>query len=85
MPISFGSDQEVHFNQLYGADPNVSTVSPTVGKELARNAFIASLIAMGGIIIYVAFRFEWLMGLAAVVALFHDAAILSGIGHLWQL
>lgn len=67
------NDIKAHFNEKYGADPNVSTVSPTVGKELARNAFIASLIAMVGIIIYVAFRFEWLMGLAAVVALFHDA------------
>ncbi|RFB17651.1 protein translocase subunit SecDF [Bacillus sp. HNG] len=64
---------KAHFHDLYGADPNVSTVSPTVGKELARNAFYASLIAMLGIIIYVAFRFEWLMGLAAIVALVHDA------------
>lgn len=67
------SKVKAHFHELYGADPNVSTVSPTVGKELARNAFIASLIAMVGIIIYVAFRFEWLMGLAAIVALIHDA------------
>ncbi|MDR4889076.1 protein translocase subunit SecDF [Fredinandcohnia sp. QZ13] len=64
---------KAHFHDLYGADPNVSTVSPTVGKELARNAFYASIIAMLGIIIYVAFRFEWLMGLAAIVALVHDA------------
>ncbi len=64
---------KAHFHDIYGADPNVSTVSPTVGKEIARNAFIASLIAALGIIIYVAFRFEWLMGLAAIVALAHDA------------
>ncbi|MFT4412765.1 protein translocase subunit SecDF [Fredinandcohnia humi] len=62
-----------HFKDVYGSDPSISTVSPTVGKELARNAFIASLIASLGIIIYVAFRFEWLMGLAAIVALIHDA------------
>ncbi|MEH7236155.1 protein translocase subunit SecDF [Bacillus sp. JJ1562] len=67
------NEVKAHFHDLYGADPNVSTVSPTVGKELARNAVIASLIAMLGIIIYVAFRFEWLMGLAAIVALVHDA------------
>ncbi|MFS0861693.1 protein translocase subunit SecDF [Fredinandcohnia sp. 179-A 10B2 NHS] len=67
------TEVKAHFKEVYGADPNVSTVSPTVGKELARNAFIASLIASLGIIIYVAFRFEWLMGLAAIVALVHDA------------
>ena len=33
------------FNDKYGTDPNVSTVSPTIGKEIARNAFIAVLIA----------------------------------------
>ncbi|MFS0822568.1 protein translocase subunit SecDF [Bacillus sp. 1P02SD] len=76
---------KAHFQELYGADPNVSTVSPTVGKELARNAFIASLIAMAGIIIYVAFRFEWLMGLAAIVALFHDALFMIVIFSVTRL
>ncbi|THE15334.1 protein translocase subunit SecDF [Bacillus timonensis] len=76
---------KAHFHDLYGADPNVSTVSPTVGKELARNAFLASLIAMAGIIIYVAFRFEWLMGLAAIVALFHDALFMIVIFSVTRL
>ncbi|TYR82299.1 protein translocase subunit SecDF [Priestia megaterium] len=62
-----------HFNDKYGSEPNVSTVSPTVGKELARNALIAVLIASVGIIIYVTLRFELYMALAAIVALFHDA------------
>jgi protein-export membrane protein SecD/preprotein translocase SecF subunit len=79
------NEVKAHFHDLYGADPNVSTVSPTVGKELARNAFIASLIAMAGIIIYVAFRFEWLMGLAAIVALFHDALFMIVIFSVTRL
>jgi len=79
------NELKAHFHDLYGADPNVSTVSPTVGKELARNAFIASLIAMAGIIIYVAFRFEWLMGLAAIVALFHDALFMIVIFSVTRL
>lgn len=62
-----------HFTILYGEEPSVSTVSPTVGKELARNAFIAVMIAAVGIIIYVTIRFEMIMALAAIVALFHDA------------
>jgi SecD/SecF fusion protein len=60
-------------NKKYGAEPNVSTVSPTVGKELAKNAIIALIIASIGIIIYVAFRFELFMGIASVLALLHDA------------
>ncbi|MEH7223122.1 protein translocase subunit SecDF [Bacillus sp. JJ1566] len=79
------SKVKAHFHDLYGADPNVSTVSPTVGKELARNAVIASLIAMLGIIIYVAFRFEWLMGLAAIVALVHDAFFMIAFFSITRL
>ncbi|RSK27989.1 protein translocase subunit SecDF [Bacillus sp. HMF5848] len=62
-----------HFATLYGAEPNISTVSPTVGKELAKNAFIAIMIASVGIIIYVTIRFEIYFALASIVALLHDA------------
>lgn len=59
--------------EIYGSEPNVSTVSDTVGKELAKNALFALMYAALGIIIYVAFRFEWRMGVASVVGLLHDA------------
>lgn len=62
-----------HFNEKFGHEPSVSTVSPTVGKELAKNAFIAVLLASVGIIIYVAIRFELAMAVPAVLALLHDA------------
>ncbi|MBC3753031.1 hypothetical protein H8I07_18595, partial [Bacillus pumilus] len=45
---------------------SVSTVSPTVGKELARNALYAITIASIGIIIYVSIRFEYKMAIAAL-------------------
>lgn len=61
------------FHEKYGHDPNISTVSPTVGKELAKNALMSVLIASIGIILYVSIRFEWRMGLPAVLALLHDA------------
>ena len=54
----------------YGHEPNVSTVSPTVGRELVKNAIKALSFAALGIIIYVAFRFEWRMGVGAIVSLF---------------
>ncbi|MGG1230008.1 protein translocase subunit SecDF [Bacillus halotolerans] len=62
-----------YFKDKYGSEPNVSTVSPTVGKELARNALYAVAIASIGIIIYVSIRFEYKMAVAAIVSLLYDA------------
>lgn len=59
--------------ETFGAEPNIGTVSPTIGKELAKNAMIALVIASIGIIIYVTIRFEIYMALAAILALLHDA------------
>lgn len=56
----------------YGAEPSVSNVSPTVGRELVKNAMMSLAIAALGIVIYVAIRFEWRMGLGAIVSLLHD-------------
>ncbi|MDB4905756.1 MAG: Protein-export rane protein SecF [Gemmatimonadetes bacterium] len=47
-------------------------VGPRVGAELSRNAIIAILISFLVTLIYLAFRFEWRFGLAAVVATLHD-------------
>lgn len=66
------AELKAHFKELYGLEPNISTVSPVVGKELAKNAMIAVAIASIGIILYVSIRFEWRMALAAIVALLHD-------------
>ena len=72
-------------SEEYGAEPNVSTVSNTVGKELVRNAIYALAVAALGIIIYVAFRFEWRMGLAAVIGLLHDAFFMIAIFSILRL
>ena len=69
----------------YGSDPNISTVSSTVGKELAKNAFYALLLAALGIIIYVAFRFEWRMGVASIIGLIHDAFFMVAIFSILRL
>ncbi len=73
-----------HFIEKYGSEPSVSTVSPTVGKELAKNAFIAVLIASIGIIIYVTIRFEIYMALAAIVALLYDAFFIIAFFSLFR-
>ena len=70
---------------VYGADPNISTVSSTVGEELAQNAVFALLYAGLGILIYVAFRFEWRMGVATVIGLIHDVFFMLAIFSILRL
>ncbi|WP_066292978.1 protein translocase subunit SecDF [Bacillus sp. FJAT-29937] len=67
------AELKTHFHEKLGAEPNVSTVSPTVGKELAKNGFISLLIASIGIVIYVTIRFEMYMAVAAILGLLYDA------------
>lgn len=64
------------FHKEFGAELSVSTVSPTVGKELAKNGIIALVIASIGIVIYVSIRFEMKMAVPAVIALLHDAFLI---------
>jgi preprotein translocase subunit SecF len=47
-------------------------VGPRVGEELTRNAIIAILISFVIVLVYLAIRFEWRFGLAAVIATAHD-------------
>ncbi|OIK14292.1 protein translocase subunit SecDF [Bacillus sp. MUM 13] len=74
-----------HMKQVYGDEPNVSTVSPTIGKELAKNAIKAVIIASIGIIIYVTIRFEWRMAVPAVVALIHDAFFIITLFSVFRI
>lgn len=67
------ADIKTHFSEKYGNEPNVSVVSPIVGQELVKNAIYALAIAMAGMIIYVAFRFEFFFAITAILALLHDA------------
>ncbi len=73
------------FDELYGYEPAVSTVSPIVGQELAKNAMIALAIASIGIIIYASIRFEWRMALPSVLALIHDAFIMIAIFSIFRI
>ncbi|MGY6212452.1 protein translocase subunit SecDF [Cytobacillus firmus] len=79
------ADLKTHFHEKFGADPNVSTVSPTVGKELAKNALIALAVASIGIIIYVTIRFEIKMAIPAVLALLHDAFFIIAVFSFTRL
>jgi preprotein translocase subunit SecF len=57
---------------------NVEIVGPQVGAQLRRQALLATLYSLAGMLIYLAFRFEWIYGVAAVVTVFHDTLITVG-------
>ena len=54
-------------------------IGPTIGTELRRKALIAIGIALVVQLGYLAIRFRWTFGAAAVIAMFHDVAILLGL------
>jgi preprotein translocase SecF subunit len=62
---------------------SANVVGPKVGAELRRQAILATLYALGGMLVYIAFRFEWIYGAAAVVAVFHDTIITIGLFSLF--
>ncbi|MGB6192782.1 MAG: protein translocase subunit SecF [Terracidiphilus sp.] len=57
---------------------NVQVVGPTVGRQLEKQATLATIYSMGGMLIYLWFRFQLIYGVAAVVACFHDTLITIG-------
>jgi preprotein translocase subunit SecF len=59
-------------------------VGPKVGAELRTKALLATLYALAGMLVYIAFRFEWIYGLGAVIACFHDTIITIGLFSLFN-
>jgi preprotein translocase subunit SecF len=57
---------------------NVEIVGPQVGGQLRRQAGLATLYSLAGMLIYLGFRFEWIYGVAAVITVFHDTLITLG-------
>ncbi|MSQ73817.1 MAG: protein translocase subunit SecF [Betaproteobacteria bacterium] len=62
----------------------VEFVGPQVGRELAENGALALLITSLGIVGYLALRFEWKFGVAAIIANLHDVVIILGFFALFQ-
>ncbi len=63
---------------------NVEIVGPKVGSELRRQAVYVTLYALMGMLVYIAFRFEWVYGAAAVLAVFHDVLITLGLFSIFH-
>ena len=62
----------------------VEFVGPQVGKELAENGAMALLLVVIGIVIYLAFRFEWRFSVSAIIANLHDVIIILGFFAFFQ-
>ena len=76
------------FSETYGADGftmSADAVGPKVGSELQRKAAIAILLSFALTLVYLAFRFEWRFGVAAIVATFHDITITFGFISLFNI
>jgi preprotein translocase subunit SecF len=78
------SDLKDSFSLGNFAIRNVEIVGPKVGAQLRRQAIFATLYALAGMLIYIAFRFEWVYGAAAVIAVFHDVLITLGLFSLFH-
>jgi preprotein translocase subunit SecF len=66
---------------------NVEIVGPQVGQQLRKQAILAALYSLGGMLIYLGLRFEWIYGVAAVLTVFHDTLITVGAFSLlnWEI
>lgn len=74
-----------YFSGVYETEANISTVSPVVGQQLARNALLAVVIASIFIVIYVTIRFEFYFALTAIIALMHDAFLILAFFSVTQV
>ena len=80
-PAAVASLQDGFFLSDFGVR-NVQIVGPEVGGQLRQQAGLATLYSLGGMLIYLGFRFEWIYGVAAVITVFHDTLITVGFFSL---
>ena len=63
----------------------VEFVGPAVGEELRDQGGLGMLLALGGILVYVAFRFQWKFGFGAIVSLIHDVIVTLGVFSFFEI
>jgi preprotein translocase subunit SecF len=84
-----GQQAERVMQTLRAQDPavelkRVEFVGPAVGEELAHDGALALLLVVVGIMIYLAFRFEWKFSVAAIVANLHDVVLVIGMFAIFR-
>lgn len=63
----------------------VEFVGPQVGEELRDQGGIGMLLALGGVLLYLAFRFQWKFAVGAIISLIHDVVVTLGILSFFQI
>lgn len=63
----------------------VEFVGPQVGEELRDQGGLGLLLALGGVMLYLAFRFQWKFGAGAIVSLIHDVIVTLGVLSFFQI
>jgi preprotein translocase subunit SecF len=74
----FGKEYDAY--EIIGTD----AVGAVAGAQLRNKAIAVTLAALVGILLYIAFRFEWTYGAAAVIAVFHDVLVTLGFFSIFQ-
>ncbi|MET1117243.1 MAG: protein translocase subunit SecF [Comamonas sp.] len=87
--VTSAQQSEQVLTALKAADPEVTLrrtefVGPQVGEELMHNGLMALGMVILGIVVYLAFRFEWKFGVAAIIANLHDIVIILGFFAFFQ-
>ncbi len=87
--VSSAQQSDQVFTALKAEDPGVTRrrtefVGPQVGEELATDGLKALAMVVAGIMIYLAFRFEWKFAVAAIIANLHDVVIILGFFAFFQ-
>ena len=63
----------------------VEFVGPQVGEELRDQGGLGMLLALGGVLIYLAFRFQWKFAVGAILSLIHDVIVTVGLLSFFQI
>ena len=74
-----------YMKKTYNAETSDSTVSPIIGQELVKNAFIMSILSWIAILIYVSIRFKWDYAISGIIALIHDVLIIIAVFALFRM
>lgn len=78
--VELDADQNAAY-KIIGTD----AVGEIAGAQLRNKAIAVTLLALVGILVYIAFRFEWTYGIAAVIAVFHDVLVTLGFFSMFQI
>jgi preprotein translocase subunit SecF len=76
-PAAIASLSDGFFLSDFGVR-DVQIVGPQVGSQLQKQAALATIYSLAGMLVYLGFRFEWIYGIAAVITVFHDTLITVG-------